>query len=200
MPGSARRSRLEVSPHVSRSTTRRGRALLVAACVLLTMGACSSDDRESRPAGSEGTIAPTQTHSTSYDDTRDTTGVGATTRSEVQRSAVIRTRRTSLGTVLVDGRGFTLYAFVNDAAGVPTCTGACADLWPPVLGDRVEVSPDLDASDFSTAPRDDGGRQVRLREIPLYRYSGDEKPGDINGHGVAGVWTAVGPDGPIPLD
>jgi hypothetical protein len=30
---------------------------------------------------------------------------------------------------------------------------------------------------------------------PLYRYSGDTKPGDVNGQGIGGVWSAAGPDG-----
>jgi hypothetical protein len=31
---------------------------------------------------------------------------------------------------------------------------------------------------------------------PLYRYSGDAKPGEANGQGVGGVWFAMTPEGP----
>ena len=34
--------------------------------------------------------------------------------------------QTSLGKILVDGQGRTLYALTKDTSGTPTCTGACA--------------------------------------------------------------------------
>jgi predicted lipoprotein with Yx(FWY)xxD motif len=39
-----------------------------------------------------------------------------------------------LGTVVVDGQGFTLYRFDKDSAKPPTsnCSGDCASKWPPV--------------------------------------------------------------------
>ena len=41
-------------------------------------------------------------------------------------AATVNVRTTSLGDVLVDAQGRTLYGFTNDANGTSTCTGACA--------------------------------------------------------------------------
>ena len=40
-----------------------------------------------------------------------------------------------LGTVVIDGQGYTLYRFDKDSAKPPTsnCAGECAQKWPPVL-------------------------------------------------------------------
>ena len=39
--------------------------------------------------------------------------------------------------------------------------------------------------------RPDGTTQVTYAGFPLYRYSGDKKPGDVKGQGFQGVWHAV---------
>src|SRR5205085_4862425 len=39
--------------------------------------------------------------------------------------------------------------------------------------------------------------QVTYRGMPLYRYSGDEKAGDVKGQGVGGVWHAIAPSGAL---
>src|SRR3954453_1108441 len=44
----------------------------------------------------------------------------------------ISAQPTSLGKILVDGRGRTVYVFANDKTNVSTCDGACAADWPPV--------------------------------------------------------------------
>jgi hypothetical protein len=33
--------------------------------------------------------------------------------------------------------------------------------------------------------------------MPLYYFSGDQQPGDINGQGVGGIWFTVAPDGAL---
>src|SRR5215203_2265053 len=40
---------------------------------------------------------------------------------------------TSLGSVLVDGEGMTLYVFTNDTGGTSSCYDDCASSWPPLL-------------------------------------------------------------------
>jgi predicted lipoprotein with Yx(FWY)xxD motif len=39
----------------------------------------------------------------------------------------------TLGNIVVDPKGMTLYVFANDTADTSTCTGSCATLWPPYL-------------------------------------------------------------------
>jgi predicted lipoprotein with Yx(FWY)xxD motif len=103
---------------------------------------------------------------------------------------------TSLGTIVTDADGMTLYLFTPDEAGAPTCTGGCAEAWPPVLVDGEIVAPEgIDASLLSTVQHPDGGVQLKIGKWPLYRFSGDEAPGDVNGQGSGEKWFVVGADG-----
>ena len=43
----------------------------------------------------------------------------------------LQLRKTSLGRVIVDGQGRTLYRFLHDHGKKSTCSGACAAAWPP---------------------------------------------------------------------
>src|SRR3954469_15627997 len=47
-------------------------------------------------------------------------------------AASVATGATKLGTVLVDGKGRTLYLFEKDKGGASSCYGACASIWPPL--------------------------------------------------------------------
>jgi predicted lipoprotein with Yx(FWY)xxD motif len=83
-----------------------------------------------------------------------------------------------------------------DEGGEPTCYDSCAANWPALLAEgEITVGDGLDDSDFSTAARTDGGNQVKVGTWPLYRFGGDQAPGDTNGHGASGVWFAVSPSG-----
>ena len=64
-----------------------------------------------------------------------------------------------------------------------------------MIGRDAAVGGDLDASLFSTITRADGSEQLAVNGLPLYRYTPDAAPGDINGQGVGGVWFVVGADG-----
>src|SRR4051794_21713100 len=46
---------------------------------------------------------------------------------------VVSTAKTSLGRILVDSRGRTLYLFGKDRNGKSACSGKCASFWPPLL-------------------------------------------------------------------
>ena len=93
----------------------------------------------------------------------------------------------SLGQILVDGQGLSLYLV---SSGV--CTGSCAGIWPPVPYDDVAGLGDgIDASLLGQTEREDGFLQATYNGHPLYRYSGDSAPGDVNGQGVNDVWFAV---------
>ncbi len=101
---------------------------------------------------------------------------------------------TSLGKVLVDGKGMTLYMFTADSAGTATCYEACAQSWPPILGTATPGT-GLDAEDFATTTRTDGTTQATFYGMPLYLFAGDAAPGDVNGQGVGGKWYVLGADG-----
>lgn len=108
-----------------------------------------------------------------------------------------------LGTVLVDGQGFTLYLFVPDhQSGTSTCYGNCANGWPPLLlptGITVPVAgPGVNSSLLSTTKRTDGSLQVTYNRWPLYTWVGDSTPGQATGQGLnnlGGLWYVLSPTG-----
>jgi predicted lipoprotein with Yx(FWY)xxD motif len=120
---------------------------------------------------------------------------------EAGSAVAARAGESALGEILVGEDGLTLYGFTNDTDGTSTCTGTCAEAWPPVLVDADwTVGPGLDTGIFSTIPRDDGTEQLVAGRWPLYYYSGDAAPGDVNGQGAGEVWYAVGTDAALITD
>lgn len=114
----------------------------------------------------------------------------------VQPADTIRVADTTLGKILVDAQGRTLYYFANDisAGGASACSGQCAIVWPVFSTDTIKVSSPLDPADFSSVTRTDGSRQTTYYGWPLYYYQADTKPGDVKGENVLNVWFVVKPD------
>jgi predicted lipoprotein with Yx(FWY)xxD motif len=104
-----------------------------------------------------------------------------------------------LGDVLVDANGRTLYLFEKDSGTTSACTGGCASVWPPLRASgNPTVGSDATASQIGTTKRADGAPQVTYNGHPLYTFTGDQKPGDVNGQGLTnfgGLWYAVSPTG-----
>lgn len=100
-----------------------------------------------------------------------------------------------LGGHLVDGKGMTVYLFTPDEGGESTCTGGCAENWPPVAGDHPDAGRGVDAALVGTTDREDGSTQLTYNGWPLYYFSGDESAGDAAGQGINDAWFVVGPDG-----
>ncbi|MFC4865636.1 MULTISPECIES: hypothetical protein [Streptomonospora] len=104
---------------------------------------------------------------------------------------------TEAGPVVSDSDGYTLYAYTGDTAEPPTstCSGECAEQWPPALV-RGGLSTDgVARSLVGRMKRSDGGTQLTLSGWPLYRFSGDVDPGDVYGQGADGTWFAMTPSG-----
>jgi predicted lipoprotein with Yx(FWY)xxD motif len=116
------------------------------------------------------------------------------TTSAAQGAVSLAVGSTTLGSVVTDGAGRTLYVFENDPPGISNCTGACLTTWPryvPEPGAKPQgVEPRL-AGTINT----DGGQQATLAGRPLYYYVGDRAPGDTNGQGIGGRWFAIRADG-----
>jgi predicted lipoprotein with Yx(FWY)xxD motif len=119
-------------------------------------------------------------------------------------AGTIGTASTSLGTVLVsDGR--TVYLFEKDTAGTAgspatsACSGACATAWPPVtVTGSPAAGPGVQADLLGTTKRPDGSTEVTYAGHPLYWFSGDSAPGDVNGEGSTAFgagWYVVSPNG-----
>ena len=107
----------------------------------------------------------------------------------------VAVRSTSLGRILVDSSGRTLYLFAKDKGGRSACSGNCAGNWPPVtVTARPTAGAGVDASLLGTTTRADGMKEVTYAGHPLYRYAGDSAAGDTNGEGLntfGAVWYAL---------
>lgn len=109
--------------------------------------------------------------------------------------AAIGLASTSLGDIVVDGLGLTLYVFTPDTAGASTCYGDCAASWPPLLSDTAPtIGAGLATDRIGTTTRTDGGIQVTFGGMPLYYFAGDKAAGDVKGQGIGGKWFVVGAD------
>jgi predicted lipoprotein with Yx(FWY)xxD motif len=112
-----------------------------------------------------------------------------------------------LGTVLVNGRGYALYAFVPAEHGPTGCTGACATAWPPIrlnIETAIDSSPALEESLVSTEPDPEhhvvGDRVVKFAGHVLHTYTGDKSPGAVTGEGVesyGGRWYLIASSGAL---
>jgi predicted lipoprotein with Yx(FWY)xxD motif len=119
-------------------------ALAVAASVVLVAG-CSSSG--SSPASKASKASKASTASA---------GAGG-----------LQTRSTTIGTVLVDSAGRTIYELDGDAAANQTCTGSCQAIWPPVTAN---------------------GSQLIVNGHPAFTFTGDSSAGQTNGQGVQDRW------------
>ena len=123
----------------------------------------------------------------------------AATSTAAGHAARLKTHKSPKGSVLVDGKGRTLYLFRKDTTDKSRCSGDCAADWPPLLTTgRPKVSGLVRKSLLGTTKRGDGKTQVTYGGHPLYLYVGDLKAGDMNGQGVSAFgarWYAVTPSG-----
>lgn len=109
--------------------------------------------------------------------------------------------------ILVDGRGMTLYMWTSDVGGKPTCyndpTFHCSKAWPPLLTTgSPRAGQGAKASLLGVVRRTGGKNQVTYNRYPLYTNAGsiafglvaDKKPGDVNGQNFVG-WFVLSPKG-----
>lgn len=100
-------------------------------------------------------------------------------------AAAVTLGTSSVGPILLDGRGRTLYLFAADTGTTSTCVGACAGAWPPdTTTGPPQAGSGVNGSLVGTTRRADGTTEVTYHGHPLYYYAGDAKSGDVNGQGV----------------
>lgn len=124
-------------------------------------------------------------------------GYGGGQSSGTMGDAALGTAESSLGTIVVDGKGMTVYVYDKDTQGTTTsaCTGACVTNWPFVTTDSATPTVDGVTGTVGTIDTPDGKKQVTLDGWPLYYYAGDSAAGDTNGQGVGGIWWVLSPAG-----
>ena len=79
----------------------------------------------------------------------------------------LQTKSTSIGTVLVDSSGKTVYELVGATAGNNMCSGACLSVWPEVMAN---------------------GSQVVVNGHPAFTFVADGAAGQTKGQGVTDQW------------
>ena len=105
--------------------------------------------------------------------------------------AHVSVRSTSLGSVLVDSRGHTLYAFDLDKGTRSLCTGVCAANWFPFLTTAKPLAAGgVSAAKLGLAKRANGKWQVMFSGHLLYFFSGDKAAGQVRGASIA-HWAAL---------
>ena len=124
-------------------------------------------------------------------------GLAASLASASGRRAKLGLRRTSAGMILVNGRGFTLYAFTRDSRNHDACAKIkhCLAAWPAVTTTgRPVAGPGVKPGLIGTITLKSGVKQVTYAGHPLYRYIGDQSPGQtyyINFLQFSGHWPAL---------
>lgn len=121
-------------------------------------------------------------------------GVTASPSSGASKSTMLKTEKTSIGTVLATGQGRTVYWFGPDTPTTSKCSGACLTAWPAVKGAPAAASGATIPGKLGEIKRSDGITQATWNGHPLYTYFGDSSAGQTNGNGLnsyGGLWHAV---------
>jgi predicted lipoprotein with Yx(FWY)xxD motif len=117
---------------------------------------------------------------------------GATTHHKTKTIVELaEARNASLGTILTNSQGLTVYTFTQDTPNKSNCFGLCAKAWPPLLMAKGEEVKSLKGvKGIGTIPR---GKKLQLTfdRKPLYLFAGDTAPGMTTGQGMENTWFAV---------
>jgi predicted lipoprotein with Yx(FWY)xxD motif len=109
----------------------------------------------------------------------------------------------TVGAVLVNAEGHTLYTFAPDQHSKVTCVSACASVWPPLKlasGETPAGSSPLKASLLTSDPDPEGGSVVTYAGWPLYTYAADGSAGQDSGQAIeanGGRWYVIAPSGKV---
>lgn len=170
----------------------------LALALLLVLGACAdgttSTETTNPPDTTTTTLAPATTAiaDTTVPEDTTTTTEATTTAAPEDANDNIATAETSLGPILVNGEGMTLYILATDGAE-STCYEGCVSTWPIVTAGATAAE-GLDVT-LGSAARTDGSEQLTINGQPVYLYVGDSAPGDVNGQGLFDIWFVLDANG-----
>ena len=129
----------------------------------------------------------------------NTTSSAASTEPAAQTSnssssaVLVKNASSSLGTILVDSQGMTLYHLSGEVNGKFICTSsACVGVWHPLIAPS-SGAPSGEVGSLGTVKRPEGTVQVTYKGTPLYTFTGDQQAGETKGQGIkdVGTWSAV---------
>jgi predicted lipoprotein with Yx(FWY)xxD motif len=127
-----------------------------------------------------------------------TTSSAASAQPAAQKTAspssavLVKTASSSLGTILIDSQGMTLYHLSGERQGKFICTSsACVGVWHPLIAPSGGAPSGV--SSLGTVKRPDGTVQVTYEGTPLYTFTGDRQAGETKGQGIkdVGTWSVV---------
>jgi predicted lipoprotein with Yx(FWY)xxD motif len=113
------------------------------------------------------------------------------------RAASVQLHNTSLGKILVDASGFTLYEFTRDSRNKDTCVtvSGCSKVWPALIAHGSPTAGSgVKASLLSSIKLPGASRQVTYAGHPLYAYAEAAERAETAYVGVShfgGRWEAV---------
>jgi predicted lipoprotein with Yx(FWY)xxD motif len=112
-------------------------------------------------------------------------------------ASTVSTGTTSLGTVLTDSKGMTLYYFLPEKGGkIGACDASCLKTWPPATVTGSPTSSSGVTGTLGVVSITVSGvaeNELTYNSWPLHRYAGDSGAGQINGQNIANVWFAAEP-------
>lgn len=181
-------------------------AAIATAVVAAGCGGTSSADKtatasaktaptSTKPPGS-ATTAPASTSTKAAAATSASTAApGGTSTASAATTTVKIGQVTSIGSVLTDPSGKTLYTYKDDVpnSGQSSVPAAIAPNWPPLLVTGTLVPPSGLTGQLGTFSRPDGSTQVMYKGMPLYTFVGDIASGQAKGQGLLNLWYAATP-------
>src|SRR5260370_20358016 len=154
-----------------------GFAILLAAC------GSSTNPGTGGSGGLYGSTSPTPTTAT------------PSASAPAAAAAVIVTQNMTLGPILTDASGRTLYQFLPEKGGKIVCTGACLSAWPPASSSSAVAGPGMTGR-LALITRPGDGQQLTYNTWPLYYFSAHTAPAQTKGQGLngfGGKWLVATP-------
>ena len=109
-----------------------------------------------------------------------------------EQPAQVAAASTSLGNILTDVKGETLYMYAKDKNGKSSCDAECLKLWVPMhTFGAPTAGTGAQANLLGTSNFGPGVTQVTYNKHPLYFNQADQAPGDAKGQGFENLWYAV---------
>ena len=106
-------------------------------------------------------------------------------------TTVLIVQRSNLGWVLAEASGLVVYTYGGDTkGGSPTCTGACAAIWPAVTGVPMVGPADSLPAQLGTVTMANGAKQITYIGYPLYTLKGAGAL-STKGNGLEGKWHVI---------
>ena len=106
-------------------------------------------------------------------------------------TTVLIVQHSNLGWVLAEASGVVVYTYGGDTkGGSPTCTGACAAIWPAVTGVPMVGPADSLPGQLGTVTMPNGAKQITYDGYPLYTLKGAGAL-STKGNGLEGKWHVI---------